>query len=51
MNPRVREPVYGMCAACGSVEVELNQVDGHRDLSYIGESDKYPTGYGCEACN
>lgn len=41
----------GMCTACGSVEVELNQATGERDLSAIGESDRYPTGYGCEVCS
>ncbi len=46
--PRI--PRYGMCTACGSVEVELNFVTGLRDLSHIGESDRYPTGYGCEVC-
>ena len=41
----------GMCTACGSVEVELNQATGTRDMSAIGESDRYPTGYGCEVCS
>lgn len=44
-------PVYGQCTACGSVEVELNSVKGTRDFSAIGESDKYPIGYGCEVCS
>lgn len=44
------EPIYGMCTACGSVEVALDDVTGHRDLSSIGESPAYPTGYGCELC-
>jgi hypothetical protein len=43
-------PVYGMCLACRSMEVELNEVVGTRDLSSIGESDVYPVGYGCEVC-
>ena len=43
--------VYGMCTACGSVEVELVAATGRRNLSSIGESDAYPTGYGCEACS
>jgi hypothetical protein len=46
----VSDPVYGMCTACGSVEVELNQATGTRDLSGVGESPRYPTGYGCEVC-
>lgn len=46
-----REPAYGMCTACGSVEVALNQVAGYRDLSDMGESSAYPTGYGCEMCD
>lgn len=41
---------YGMCTACGAVEVALNMVTGFRDLSAIGEHEKYPTGYGCEMC-
>lgn len=41
---------YGLCLHCGSVEVALNCVTGTRDLSDIGESDTYPTGYGCEVC-
>ncbi|ABQ86109.1 hypothetical protein PBI_TWEETY_40 [Mycobacterium phage Tweety] len=43
--------VYGMCTACGSVEVALMQPTGSRNLSHIGESDTYPTGHGCEMCN
>jgi hypothetical protein len=43
-------PVYGMCTACGSVEVELMSATGQRDLSHMGESPNYPTGYGCEVC-
>jgi hypothetical protein len=46
-----REPTYGMCTACGSVEVALDAVTGFRDLSHIGESSRYPTGYGCEVCS
>lgn len=49
--PPERPPVYGMCTHCGAVEVQLlNGVTGHRDLSDIGESDRYPVGYGCEVC-
>ncbi|AID58970.1 hypothetical protein PBI_GAIA_154 [Mycobacterium phage Gaia] len=46
-----KEPVYGMCTACGSIEVRLNRATGYRDLSHMGESDHYPTGHGCEACD
>lgn len=42
---------YGMCTACGSVEVQLVTVTGARDLSDVGESASYPTGYGCEVCS
>ena len=42
--------VYGKCTACGSVEVALDAVSGTTDLSSIGESATYPTGYGCEVC-
>ena len=45
------EPTYGMCTGCGSVEVALNRVTGYRDLSSMGESSRYPTGYGCEVCS
>lgn len=45
-----REPTYGLCTACGSVEVALNRATGIRDLSGIGESATYPTGHGCEVC-
>ena len=45
------EPVAGQCTACGSVEVALVRVAGVRDLSGIGESAEYPTGYGCEVCS
>ena len=41
---------YGLCTACGSVEVALVKVSGTRDLSDIGESPTYRTGYGCEVC-
>ena len=44
------KPVYGMCLACGSVEVRLNRATGTRDLSDMGEHPEYPTGYGCEVC-
>jgi hypothetical protein len=50
--PLERKPVHGMCTHCGSVEVQLvNGVTGYRDLSDIGESDRYPVGYGCEVCS
>lgn len=42
--------VAGKCTACGSVEVLLDAVAGTTDLSSIGESATYPTGYGCEVC-
>lgn len=48
---RARQPVYGMCTACGSVEVALDNVTGRRDLSAMGESPSYPIGYGCEVCS
>lgn len=41
----------GMCTACGSIEVILNEVTGVRDFSDIGESAEYPVGYGCEVCS
>jgi hypothetical protein len=44
------DPVYGMCTACGAVEVALIKATGTRDLSAIGEHHAYPTGYGCEVC-
>ena len=50
MSADEREPVYGMCTGCGSVEVRLIRPHGTRDLSYMGESPKYPVGYGCEVC-
>jgi len=43
--------IYGMCLACRAIEVELFDVIGTRDFSDIGESDKYPVGYGCEVCS
>lgn len=43
--------VYGMCTACGCVEVALVRVTGSQDLSAIGESAEYPVGYGCEVCS
>lgn len=45
------EPVYGKCRACGACEVEIYGPYGSTDLSSIGESATYPTGYGCEACS
>ena len=50
-RPAEIQPTYGMCTACGSVEVALNRVTGTRDLSGMGESPRYPTGYGCEVCS
>jgi hypothetical protein len=41
----------GMCLACRSIEVELNEVIGIRDFSDIGESSAYPVGHGCEVCS
>ena len=46
-----RPKVYGMCTHCGAVEVELNTVTGIRDLSELGESPTYSTGFGCEVCS
>lgn len=49
--PPERKPVHGMCTHCGSIEVELvNGVTGYRDLSDMGEHERYPVGYGCEVC-
>ena len=42
--------IYGMCTACGAIEANLVEATGSRNLSHIGESDAYPTGYGCEFC-
>jgi hypothetical protein len=44
-------PIYGMCLACRSIEVCLNNVVGYRDLSHIGEHPRYPVGHGCEVCS
>jgi len=44
------EEVYGLCLACGSVEVRLLKATGVRDMSAIGESSEYPCGYGCAVC-
>ena len=44
-------PAYGMCTACGSVEVQLVRQTSTRDLSAMGEHHAYPTGYGCEMCS
>ena len=43
--------VYGMCTACGAIEVALLAASGARDYSAIGESAEYPIGYGCEMCS
>lgn len=50
-RPPKPAPTYGMCTACGSVEVALDTVDGHADLSATGESSEYPLGSGCEVCS
>lgn len=42
---------YGMCTACGAIEVALLAATGTRDYSAIGESVEYPTGHGCEMCS
>lgn len=44
-------PKVGRCIACGSVEVMLDDATSTVDLSAIGESATYPTGYGCEVCS
>ena len=49
-DARIRK-VTGKCTACGAVEVVLDNVTGTTDLSGIGESATYPTGYGCEVCS
>lgn len=49
--PARPRPVYGMCTACGSIEVALVKQTGTRDFSAIGEHHAYPTGYGCEVCS
>lgn len=46
---RDREPTYGKCTACGSVEVVLNKPSGTTAIE--GECDRYPVGYGCELCD
>lgn len=48
---RPTQPTYGKCRACGAVEVRLTAADGTINLNAIGESARYPTGYGCEACD
>lgn len=47
----VTTPTIGLCTACGSLEVALNNVIGHLDFVAIGERGDYPTGYGCEVCS
>lgn len=49
--PKQHRTVYGMCTACGSIEVALVKATGTRDFSGIGEHHAYPTGYGCEVCS
>lgn len=49
--PPTGQRVSGMCTACGAIEVYLDRIDGFKDYSSIGESDRYPVGYGCEACS
>lgn len=46
----ISAPTYGLCGCCGAVEVALDKATGTRDLSDVGESATYPTGYGCELC-
>lgn len=44
-------PIIGQCSACGSIEVHLvGNVLRTMDLSTMGESPRYPVGYGCELC-
>lgn len=50
-DPHDDTPTYGLCTACGSVEVALTNPTATRDLSAIGEHYAYPTGYGCEVCS
>lgn len=50
LPPRITG-TYGGCLLCGCVEVRLDNVTGHRDLSDMGESGCYPVGYGCEMCS
>ena len=45
------DAIYGMCTACGAIEVALLAATGTRDYSAMGESDEYPTDYGCEMCS
>lgn len=51
VSVEAKAPIYGMCLACGSIEVALANVTGTRDFSSIGESPRYPVGYGCELCS
>lgn len=41
----------GRCLSCGAIETQLNRIAGYEDLSSIGESERYPVGYGCELCS
>jgi hypothetical protein len=41
----------GQCTCCGAIEVVLDKVHGFVDCSVIGESARYPVGYGCELCS
>lgn len=48
----VQAAANGHCLACGALEVRLTgKVLRRMDLSSIGESAAYPTGYGCELCD
>lgn len=49
--PLRRVVTFGACLSCGSIEVALDRVTGHRDLSDMGESPTYPVGYGCVVCS
>jgi hypothetical protein len=44
-------PLYGQCTYCGAIEVELKSYSGTKDYSAIGESSRYPIGFGCELCS
>lgn len=48
---RERMSRNGQCLSCGAIETILNKVTGYKDFSGIGESERYPVGYGCELCD
>lgn len=50
VEPFAQSATYGRCTACGAIEAALVSVTGYQDLSAIGESPRYPIGYGCEFC-